>query len=76
MENRMDKYKNLGLNSNVLYYQIGEDYIVIKFRDTARTYTYSYRKAGRANVEEMKRLALLGIGLNAYINQHVRNLYN
>ena len=72
----MEIYRNLGDDSGVDSYEIGNDYITVKFTKTYRTYTYSYAKAGENNVEEMKNLAINGSGLNAFINKYVRNLYD
>lgn len=72
----MERYRNSGGDSGVSAYEIGSDYIIVKFSGTARTYRYSYRKAGQNNVENLKRLAQNGSGLNSYINNHVKFLYD
>ncbi|MEZ4969421.1 MAG: hypothetical protein R2814_07140 [Flavobacteriaceae bacterium] len=72
----MERYRNLGGDSGVSAYEIGSDYILVKFFGTARTYRYSYRKAGQSHIETMKQLARNGSGLNAYINKYVKNLYD
>lgn len=72
----MEKYRNSGGDSGVSAYEIGSDYIIVKFSGTARTYRYSYRKAGQKHVESLKQLAQSGSGLNSYINKHVRDLYD
>lgn len=69
----MEKYRNLSGKSGVQGYEIGNDYIIIKFSGTSKVYTYSYRKAGRHDVEKMKYLASTGSGLNSYINQYMNN---
>ena len=56
-------------------YETGPDWIKIQFIDT-EIYKYSYAKAGRRHIEQMKSLAQKGIGLATYINQHVKNLYD
>lgn len=71
----MEKYKNLGRDSGVQYYQIEDTSIKVKF-DSSKTYSYSYKKAGKSHVENMKKLAAKGIGLNSYINKYVKNLYD
>lgn len=72
----MERYRNSGGYSGVSAYEIGSDYILVKFSGTARIYRYSYRKAGQNHVENLKRLAKSGSGLNSYINIHVKNLYD
>ncbi len=70
----MQNYKNLGGNSSVVAYSIGNDYVEVQFA-TGKIYRYSYASAGVANVEEMKTLAIQGVGLNSYIMRYVRNAY-
>lgn len=70
----MERYRNSGGDSGVSAFEIGEDFIIVQFSGTARTYRYSYRKARQNHVETMKRLARSGSGLNTYINRYVRDL--
>lgn len=70
----MERYRNSGGDSGVSAFEIGLDYILVQFSGTARTYRYSYRKAGQNHVETMKRLARSGSGLNSYINRYIRDL--
>lgn len=72
----MERYRDTGGDSGVYAYEIGKDYIRVQFSGTARTYTYSYRKAGSTHVENMKQLARNGSGLNSYINRHAKYLYD
>lgn len=72
----MERYSNRSGSSEVSAYEIGNDFLEVKFSETFRTYTYSYRRGGNAHVENMKRLAINGSGLNSYINRHVKNLYD
>jgi len=72
----MERYKNLGGDSGVQSYEITDTSITVKFSGTSRTYTYSYNKAGEYHVENMKKLAIRGTGLNAYINYHVKFKYD
>jgi hypothetical protein len=72
----MERYKNLGNDSGISGYELGADYIKVKFSGTTKTYTYSYRKAGSIHVQNMKQLAINGSGLNSYINKHVKYLYD
>lgn len=76
----MQPYKNLSGQSGVIAYEIGEDFINVKFRDISKdgssVYKYSRSHAGLYRVEEMKRRAVAGRGLNTYINQKdVRKSY-
>jgi len=72
----MERYRNSGGDSGVSAFEIGLDYILVQFSGTARTYRYSYTKAGQNHVETMKRLARSGSGLNSYINRYAKKLYD
>lgn len=71
----MERYANFGGASNVLFYEIGSDWIRVQF-STGTPYSYSYGHAGSSNVEQMKRLARAGRGLNSFINKHVKYSYD
>lgn len=60
----MEVYKNHSV-SGVTHYEIGSDYIDLKFKGKLKIYRYyvSYQ------VEAMKSFALAGRGLNTYINR-------
>jgi len=65
----MEPYKNLGGNSSVVAYQLGEDYIKVQFITGHWTiYTYTYLSASSAAIETMKSLAVRGQGLNSYLS--------
>ena len=70
----MKQYKNLGGDSGVSAFEIGDDSIKVQFRDSS-VYLYTNRSAGAQNIEQMKALALRGEGLNSFINKHVRKAY-
>lgn len=67
-------YKNLGGNSNVHAFSIGTDFIDIQFNG-GKIYRYSYCSAGKEKVEQMKRLAKQGQGLNSYIMRYAKYDY-
>lgn len=71
----MEKYSNRSGNSPITHYQIGDDRVIVWFK-TGKSYSYSYRKAGRTNVERMKVLARNGKGLSAYITKNVMTKYD
>lgn len=70
----MRPYKNSAGNSGVMAFDIGKDHIRVQFVD-GPIYLYSYKSAGKAIVEQMKKLALAGKGLSTFISTHVKNLY-
>jgi hypothetical protein len=70
----MVPYANRGGNSGVRSYEIDDDSIVVEFKDESK-YLYNYTASGKAHVEEMKRLANAGQGLNSYISRHVKKNY-
>ena len=70
----MQPYANRGGNSSVVAFEIGEDAITIQFQGGS-TYLYDYSLPGTAHVEQMKALAIQGMGLSSYVNRHVRKAY-
>jgi len=69
------KYKNLSGKSNVAFYNITEDSIEVVFNGSNRVYRYSYKSAGKRNVDELISRARKGYGLNSYINRFCKYLY-
>ncbi|MGB3367233.1 MAG: hypothetical protein WBA54_07085 [Acidaminobacteraceae bacterium] len=67
-------YKDINGDSGVKGYEYGSDYINVQF-STGATYSYSYQSAGNGNIEQMKKLADLGDGLNSFINLNVKYKY-
>lgn len=70
----MERYRNLGGNSNVSAFDISSDSITVRFGD-GPTYLYNYGSTGSVKIEHMKGLALNGVGLNSFINRHVGKQY-
>lgn len=70
----MTRYSNKGHDSGILAYEISPTEISVKFSDGS-VYRYSYNSAGQNNVEQMKKLAQQGEGLNSFINKHVKFKY-
>lgn len=62
----MEIYRDADGDSGVKEYQIGDDQILVRFRNGV-IYTYTYASAGSGPIETMKVLARAGNGLNAYI---------
>jgi hypothetical protein len=71
----MERYRNSSRDSGVLSFEIGTDYIKVRFC-SYKTYSYSHGKAGQTHVANMKGLAQAGRGLNSYINRYVKYLYD
>ena len=71
----MVSYKNLNGNSNVKCYNISENYIDIEFYNTPLVYRYSDVAPGIQVLNELKKLANQGYGLNSFINKYVKTNY-
>ena len=69
----MEAYKNTDKASNIEAYEIGPDYIKIKYTTNSIS-TYSYDKAGRNHVELLKNLAQSGSGVKRYIHKYLKGL--
>jgi hypothetical protein len=59
-------YANTGGNSGVDSYDLGDDWILVKFTTGSR-YLYTIKSTTREQLDEMKRYANDGKGLNSYI---------
>ena len=70
----MERYKNLGGDSGVSAYEIGDDFVKVQFNDGS-LYLYNYQSAGSDNIEQMKQLAIDGRGLNNFIGRIVKKRY-
>ncbi len=70
----MQRYSNLGGDSNVVAFELGPDCIRVQFGDGS-IYLYTSASAGAGNIARMKSLALAGQGLNGFINTNVKYQY-
>jgi hypothetical protein len=66
----MERYRNLSGDSGVDAYEVGDDFVKVRFR-TGGVYWYTNKSVGVKHVAALKRLALRGRGLSTYISQHV-----
>ena len=73
----MEKYLNRSGESGVTDFEIGDDYIDVKFEGKSTIYTYNNYLNGKFHIDNMKELAVSGTGLCRYIvgNPSVRNNY-
>ena len=65
----MERYRNLSGDSGVDAYEIGDDFIKVRFTPGV-VYWYTAASAGARHVAALKRLARRGQGLGTYISQH------
>ena len=70
----MERYRNLGGNSNVRAYELEPDGIKVQFNDGS-VYLYNPSSAGSNAIAALKRLAVAGRGLNSYINKNAKHGY-
>jgi hypothetical protein len=70
----MQNYLNLNGDSGISRYENGNNFIKVEFSDGS-VYLYDYSAPGQSQVEDMKRLAKEGRGLNSYIGKFVRRNY-
>jgi hypothetical protein len=71
----MQRYRNQGRTSGVVAYELGEDFIDVKFVDGA-VYRYTARRPGPRDLARMKELAQRGEGLSTFISRHVWARYD
>lgn len=67
----MQRYANLSGNSGVTHYEIGPDFIDVRYR-SGDVYRYSGKRPGAALVEQMKILAARGKGLCGFVSRNVK----
>ena len=65
----MERYRNLGGDSGVEAYALGDSCIAVRFSSGA-IYWYTEASVGPVHVAEMTRLARCGKGLSTYISTH------
>jgi hypothetical protein len=70
-EEAMARYENRGGDSPIVSYEFGEDSIKLGLIDGS-FYLYNYHSAGSANIEQMKKYAIIGHGLHGFIKRFVR----
>lgn len=70
----MQRYKNLGGDSGVYAYELGNGSITVQFND-GTTYLYTIASAGSYNITQMQYLAKAGKGLNSFISTTVKKRY-
>ncbi len=64
----MENYRDWDNDSGIVAYEIGSDYVIVQFKSGRnRFYKYTYGTAGSSNIEEMKRMAQAGDGLNEFV---------
>jgi hypothetical protein len=70
----VERYLNRGGDSGITEYELGEDFIWVRFNGPVK-YRYGRFRPGRNHVERMKACAIAGRGLGTYISQNVRDQY-
>lgn len=67
----MQRYANRSGDSGVVGYELGPDWILVRFAEGS-VYRYDARHPGADVVAEMRRLAMAGRGLSGYISRVVQ----
>lgn len=70
------RYADIDNDSGVESFEVSDTSITVWFKGSSKSYTYSYSRAGAHHVEQLKRLAQRGDGLNEYINDYVKRFYD
>lgn len=65
----MKPYRNLSGDSGVAGYELGRNFIGVRFR-SGEEYRYEAGRIGRKHLDAMRQLAEAGKGLATYINAH------
>ena len=70
----MQRYRNQSGSSGIVAYELGEEYIDVKFVN-GEVYHYTSRRPGPRDLQHMKELAVRGEGLSTFISRHIRTRY-
>lgn len=70
----MERYRDIGGNSGISAYEVGDDFIIVRFTKGSM-YLYNYSITGSNHVNKMIELARMGNGLNGYINLNAKHTY-
>jgi len=70
----MIPYKNISQKSGVKAYAIEPEGIKVEFENDG-TYLYTYKSAGKAAIEKMKKLAQSGKSLSTFISQKIKDKF-
>lgn len=70
----MERYRNRHGDSGVVGFEDDLQGLTVLF-DDGHVYLYTNLQPGHHDLQEMRRCAHRGWGLNAYINRHVRRRY-
>lgn len=70
----MEKYRDIGGNSGISAYEVGNDFIIVRFKKGGM-YLYNYSTTGSNHVNKLIELARIGDGLNGYINLNTKYAY-
>ncbi|MBI1326213.1 MAG: hypothetical protein GC136_01055 [Alphaproteobacteria bacterium] len=70
----MKQYLDSNGDSGVAAYDVGADFIHVRFKD-GWIYEYTSSSVGAHSLDAMKSLARSGDGLNSFINKQVRKKY-
>lgn len=65
----MEPYRNLSGDSGVEAFEIGDDFVAVRFK-SGTVYWYTAASVGARHLAALKRLAERGQGLSTYISQH------
>jgi hypothetical protein len=66
----MQRYADHSGRSGIIAFEVGEDYLDVRFI-SGEVHHYTTRRPGARDLVHMKDLALRGEGLAAFINRHV-----
>lgn len=76
----MQIYLNISGRSAISHYELGQDYINVRFmnqgKDGNNTYKYTVDSVGSGNITQMHELAKTGMGLGGFIQRNVRKNYS
>jgi hypothetical protein len=72
---KMQRYADHSGRSGIIAFEVGEDYLDVRFT-SGDVYHYTSRRPGERDLAHMKELALRGEGLSTFISRHIGVRYD
>jgi hypothetical protein len=71
----VQQYRNLSGNSGVVAFELKSNALIVQFQN-GTCYEYTAHSVGLDKIEAMKRLAIAGAGLTAFISRYAHDAYS
>lgn len=70
------QFYNENVRAGIHQYEIGDDYIIVRWHKASYDYKFTYESAGKIAVDAMKMMAENKRGLSTYITTQVKDKFS